>query len=282
MRLKRLVGAATLIAASLATVAPAHAADDGSTRTGPQPGGTEANGSPVAIVVEGPTGTLHTIRHPGAGRAGRWTCHYYAGGGDQPGSTTEGAAAITPAAGQTVMLACTDDIGALVFQQVFVFDPADPLPGLDDPAQAAARALAALPLAPPAIGLDPPATTSQLVGLPTWLWVANWGAGQATASLDGVTATVTATPTQVRWTSAGGDAITCAGPGAVYDSARPADAQHSDCTLLFQTAGPERLTATVTYAVTWTASTGDHGDLDPITRSGTQALSVDQAQALIR
>jgi hypothetical protein len=236
----------------------------------------------VAIVVEGPSGTLHTIRHPGGGRAGRWTCHYYAGGGDHPGSTPAGVAAITPAAGQTVMLACTDETGVLVFQQVFVFDPADPLPGLDDPAQAAADALAALPLAPPRIGLDPPATTSQLVGLPTWLWVANWGAGQATASLDGVTATVTATPTQVRWTSDQGDATTCAGPGSVYDPARPADAQHSDCTLLFEAAGADQLTATVTYAVTWTASTGDRGDLDPLTRSATVAVTVDQAQALIR
>ena len=51
--------------------------------------------------------------------------------------------------------------------------------------------------------------------------------------------------------------------------------------MLFETAGTEQLTATVTYAITWSASTGDGGQLDPLTRTAAQGVVVDQAQALI-
>ncbi len=236
----------------------------------------------MAIVVEGPTGPIHTISHPGAGRSGRWLCHYYAGGGDGVGSTSDGVAPILPEAGQLVLLQCVDESGAIVFQHVFTFDPADPLPGLDDPAQAAAQALSALPLPAPTISASPPLGSPQLVGVPTWLWVTDWATRQATATLDGVTATVTARPVRTDWSaSPSGSQVTCDGAGTRYDPARPPDAQSSTCTLLFETAGAQQLTATVTYAITWSASTGDGGQLDPLTRTATQAMIVDQAQALI-
>ncbi len=236
----------------------------------------------MAIVVEGPTGPLHTIRHPGPGRSGQWTCHYYAGGGDNAGSTTVGVVPIAPEAGQVVMLECTDASGGVVFQRVFTFDPADPLPGLDDPAQAAADALAALALPAPAISVDPPPPSPQLVGVPTWLWVADWATRRATATLDGVSATVVATPTRLTWTaSPSGTTVTCDGPGTPYDPGRPPESQASTCTTTFEVAGPQQLTATVTYAVSWTATTGDAGVLEPLTRAATRDLEVDQAQALI-
>ncbi len=233
-------------------------------------------------MVEGPTGPIHTISHPGAGRSGRWICHYYAGGGDGRGSTTDGVAPITPEVGQLVLLQCVDESGAIVFQNVFTFDPADPLPGLDDPAQAAAQALSALPLPTPTISTSPPVDSPQLVGVPTWLWLADWATRQATATLDGVTATVTATPLRSTWSAnpSGAD-LTCDGPGTAYDPARAPDAQTSTCALLFETAGIEQLTVTVTYAITWTASTGEHGQLDALTRLATRSVVVDQAQALI-
>jgi hypothetical protein len=248
----------------------------------PDPGAGESGGSPVAIVVEGPTGPIHTISHPGPGRLGRWICHYFAGGGSGVGSTADGVAPITPEAGQLVLLQCVDESGAIVFQRVFTFDPADPLPGLDDPAQAAAQALSALALPAPAISASPPLGSPQLVGVPTWLWVSDWATRHATASLDGVTATVTATPVRTTWSaSPSGAQVTCDGAGTPYDPARASDDQTSSCTMLFETAGAEQLSATVTYAITWSASTGDGGQLDPLTRTTIQAVVVDQAQALI-
>ncbi len=236
----------------------------------------------MAIVVEGPTGPIHTISHPGPGRSGRWICHYYAGGGSGLGSTTDGVAPISPEVGQLVLLQCVDDAGAIVFQRVFVFDPADPLPGLDDPAQAAAQALSALALPDPAISASPPLGSPQLVGVPTWLWLTDWTIRHATAALDGVTATVTATPVRTTWSATpSGSHVTCDGAGVPYDPARAPDAQASTCTMLFETAGNQQLTATVTYAITWSASTGDGGQLDPLTRTAAEAVVVDQAQALI-
>jgi hypothetical protein len=282
MRMRCGLGIAIVLLSMTVQTPRALASDDGSTKSSPTPVGTESNGEPVAIVVMGPTGPVRTIRHDGPGRAGQWTCRYYAGGGHGQGFSATGAGVVEPVAGQLVTLQCTDDSGAVVYQRDLTYDPADPLPGLDDPAQAAAEALAALELPTPAVAVNPPPPAAQLVGVATWLWIANWTVRRATATLDGVSATVTATPTQVTWTSdPDGSTVTCRGPGTPYDPSRPPDAQASTCTLLFETAGPRQVTATVTYAVTWTASTGDAGILDALTRAATVGLTVDQAQALI-
>ena len=122
----------------------------------------------------------------------------------------------------------------------------------------------------------------QLVGVPTWLWVGDWATRQATATLDGVTASVTATPVRSDWSaSPSGSVVTCEGPGTAYDPARPSDTQTSTCTMFVETAGTQQLTVTVTYAISWSASTGERGDLDPLTRVATVGVVVDQVQALI-
>jgi hypothetical protein len=258
----------------------------GNTGHHPTPGGGIVNGTPEAVVVTGPGGVLHRIVHEGPGRGGTWTCHYYptrASATDLGLEPILTADPIVPQAGQVVGLVCWDDGGNIAHSAVFVFNPADPVPGIDDPAQAAANAERLLPLRRPAIRLSPPLGSRQLVGLPTWLWIDGpWVPLQASATLDGVTSTVTATPTRVTWSVTDGPRLTCDGPGTAYDTRRPADVQHSDCTLLFEDAGPRQLTATVTYVTRWTASTGDAGGLGPVTRAATVAVQVEQAQALIR
>jgi hypothetical protein len=104
---------------------------------------------------------------------------------------------------------------------------------------------------------------------------------RASATLDGVTATVSATPVDVRWRASDGQQLTCEGPGTAYRTSVPADDQASDCTLLFETAGSEQLTATVTYRVGWTATTGDTGALPDLQRTTTVGLIVRAAQAVI-
>jgi hypothetical protein len=285
MRLKRrILIAICVLASSLSWLSVvSNAAQNGG--NGPTPGGTVVNGTPEAIVVTGPGGELHRIVHTGRGRSGTWTCHYYATTAEVDGTQLEaetGRGPIVPKPKQVVALLCWDDDNNLAHSAIFVFDPADPVPGIDDPAQAAADAERLLPLRPPAIGLSPPLGVRQLVGIPTWLWVAGpWRPLRASASLGGVRSTVTATPTGVTWTLDDGTTVTCHGPGTPYDPRRPAEAQHSDCTHLFEDAGAFHLTATVTYRVAWTASTGDAGGLGPLTRASTVPIVVDQAQALI-
>jgi hypothetical protein len=268
--------------ALLFNMAAAGAAGDG-TNT-PTPVGTVVNGTPEAIVVVGPTGVLHEIDHPGAGRSGTWTCHYYRTTAEVQPTDIEidATTPIVPTAGQVVGLECWDDSGALAHSAIFVFDPADPVPGIDDPAQAAANAVKQLRLDAPTIGLSPPVGVVQLVGVSTWLWIADpWRPAHASATLEGVTSTVTATPVSVTWQLGDGTTMTCAGPGTPYDPGRSADEQHSDCSMLFEVAGSYALTGTVTYRTSWVATTGETGALAAVTRTSTVPVVVEEAQALI-
>jgi hypothetical protein len=235
-------------------------------------------------VISMPGGSTRQLDRPGAGRRGHWDCVYHAMiGVDVLPEPDVAGGPISPAPQQLVQLRCWDETGAVAYTKVFVYDPADPFGGLDAPERAADEARKLLPLAPPAIELSPPAATPQLVGVTTWLWLGDpWQPLQASAELGGVTSTVTARPTAVRWDLGDGTTITCAGPGTPYDISRSPASQHSTCTHTFQRRGQFAVTATVTYETTWTASTGDAGALGPVARTATVAITVNEAQALIR
>jgi len=243
--------------------------------------GTVENGTPEAIVVTGPDGS-HEVHLSGASQHGRWTCHYFAVTSGGEISIDRAGGPISPQPMQPVYFECTDESGALVVARIFAFDPADPLGGIDAPQRAADRARKALPLDPPAIVLSPPATVAQLVGVPTWLWLADpWQPLQASATLDGVTATVTARPTSVDWLLGDGTTVQCDGPGRPYDPSVAPEAQQTTCSHTFQQRGQFVVTATVSYTTSWTATTGDGGVLDPVTRTAGVPVIVDEAQALI-
>ena len=237
-------------------------------------------------MVTSPGGPTYEVHHHGPNRHGRWDCHYYLVGGDDGGFAPTpliSQGPITPVPKDPVFLRCLDESGIQAFQEFFVFDPANPLGPLDVPARSADEAIKLLLIDPPALRLSPPVGTAQLVGVPTWLWVADtWVPRQASATLGGVTATVTAVPRSIAWDLGDGTVVTCDGPGTPYDPARsPAD-QHSDCTFTFQRRGPRSVTATVTYETGWTATTGEAEPLDDITRATTVDVAVIEAQALIR
>jgi hypothetical protein len=264
----------------------ARAAGDDPTGVPPTPKGEIHDDAPEAIVVESPGGPTHEIHHGGPGRHGRWTCHYYLVGGidgsDAPGPRFD-LGPVNPRAGDPVDLHCVNDDGLIVYDEIFVFDPAEPLARLDLPARAADEARRLLAIAAPTVRLSPPATVPQLVGVQTWLWIDDpWVPQQASATLDGVTATVTATPTTVTWALDDGTSVACDGPGTRYDDSRPAAEQSTDCSLVFGRAGRSVLHATVRYATSWTATTGDGEALEPVTRTTDVPVDVVEAQALIR
>ena len=124
--------------------------------------------------------------------------------------------------------------------------------------------------------------------MPTWLWVDGpWTSASATASVGAVAATVTATPVEVVWDTGDGTTTTC-DAGTPYDLSRAPAEQHSGCTHVFTRSsaslpgGTYAVTATVTYEVSWTASTGAGGGLGTLSRSTTTGVPVTEAQALIR
>jgi len=158
------------------------------------------------------------------------------------------------------------------------------------PAVLAQTARRYLPLPAPGIHVNPPADADQYVNLPSWLWAdaATWGARSATASMPNEQATVVARPVSVIWTMGDGATVVCRGPGTPYDPARPPAAQRTGCAHTYRrsSAGQpgERfaVTATTTWAVTWTASgvVAASGTLPPLLRTSTTTLRVAEAQAV--
>lgn len=156
------------------------------------------------------------------------------------------------------------------------------------PAVLARQAYRFLPLPVPTIHTNPPADRQQLANLPTWLWLGreSWGLRTATASIPGLSATVTAIPVRVTWTMGDGGRVLCGGPGSAFDPAQPT--RQPSCGYTYrrssagQPAGRFTVTATTTWNITWTASgsvTGG-GTLPPLTRSAQTALAVAEVQAI--
>lgn len=259
--------------------------EDGANQTG----GRVVDGTPVAVAVRGPDGGVGEWRRPGGGSGPRWTCAYH-GTGDV--STVYEVVVIepeptSPRAGRLYVLMCRDAGGALVQERFVVYDPGDPLGGLVGGERAAERALERLDLPAPSLVLNPPG--HQVLGIPTWLAVASaWESSAASASVSSVTATVVARPTAVTWSLGDGTELTCDGPGKLFDAARPADEQWSECTHTYiwpssgEGSGEYQVTATVSYEVSWTATDGSSGSLGSLARTTTQPVRVVEIQALIR
>jgi hypothetical protein len=245
---------------------------------------------PTAVVVRGPAGELASYRRSGGGRGPRWTCGYYAFENASPSSPNIAVdyrgGPVSPEPGSTYVLACRDETDNIVQTRFVTYDPADPLAGLFAAERAAEQALEQLPIADPEVMLSPPGR--QIVGIPTWLWVAGvWAPTEASASIGAVTSTVVATPIQVAWDLGDGTTKACAGPGTPFDADRPASEQASDCAHTFiwpsslQPFGVFPVSATITYDARWTATTGAGGQLGVLTRTTTIPVNVVEVQAVI-
>jgi hypothetical protein len=139
------------------------------------------------------------------------------------------------------------------------------------------------PATSPAIGAD------QLVGLSTWLWLepGSWATLDATASVPGLAATATATPTRVRWDMGDGTVVTCDGPGVAYDPTRDDNAQSTDCQHTYQhvsagqPSGVYTATVAVDWAITWSATNGQGGTLPGTSRATSFPVAVAERQAVV-
>jgi hypothetical protein len=223
------------------------------------------------------------------GGSGTITCAYFAVAGvdNGPGpSLGNGGAVDDPQPGTVYDLDCRDGSGAVVYQQLVVFDPAAPPPV--DGATLARQARKTLPLFFPGVETSPPYDRDQLVQVPTWLWVSSdsWQPRSASAAVPGLSATVTATPERIEWLMGDGSTEICAGPGKAYDTSKPDDAQTSYCTHTFTRAstnepqGMYRARATMWWRVTWTATDGSSGSLPDVYRFTDFTLRVVEVQAL--
>jgi hypothetical protein len=137
----------------------------------------------------------------------------------------------------------------------------------------------------------PPRGHDGLVGLPEWFWIpaGDWRRREVTVSAGPVWASVTAVPIGVTFApGAGLSPASCAGPGTPYNPRRPAAAQRTDCSYIYeqpsvgQPGNAYQASATVTWRVSWTGSGAAGGVLDaalPVTVNF--AVPVAQGEALV-
>ena len=235
------------------------------------------------MVVVSRSGELGSWRASSRGSGSTWVCRYHPT--DPAEQWVEWEMVADPVEGRQYMLACY--VGTeIVWFDLRTYDPADPLAGLAvvERSRDEARRLLDLPLPEPV--LNPPGV--QLVGVPTWLWLAGeWRAAEATAAVGAVSSTVRARPVQATWELGDGTTLTC-DAGTRYDPALSPRSQSSDCTHVFirdsrgTADGAYQVRVTVAYEVSWEASTGAGGALEGLTRTTTLPVVVQEAQALVR
>jgi hypothetical protein len=137
----------------------------------------------------------------------------------------------------------------------------------------------------PEVGSSPPVGSLVPVGLPVWFWVGNGEGVSESASVPGVSVTVRAEVTEMSVTVDGpadaGSVIACDGTGEVFDPGRHGPWDRSSCSHVFDHAGAAEVTVAVTWALSWSATTGASGVLDPVTRSTTVAMGPVELQAVV-
>lgn len=159
------------------------------------------------------------------------------------------------------------------------FFPDAPDPVVVDPRTLASTVTITPP--PPVIRTSPEAA-NHLVGVEAWFWVDTWDVVSEQATAGAVSVTVSAEPTGLIVDPGDGSpTFTCVQPPA-YDLSVPADAQTSDCTHVYETAGAYTATATLVYDTSFTANLpGQGGPLAPIdSPAGSLELAVAEAQAI--
>lgn len=158
-----------------------------------------------------------------------------------------------------------------------------PNPGVDLLAQEAVKRLT---LPAPQIHANPDAGASQVVFVPTWLWVdpGTFTSRSATASLGGLSVTAVAKPTKVTWTTGDGVTVTCRGGGTPWSPGNDPAAASPDCGHTYSTPsrtesdGKFTLRATITWEISW--SGGGQTGVEPALTS-TSSVQVRVAESSV-
>lgn len=184
-------------------------------------------------------------------------------------------------AGTTGFQMCRNSqTGAVTSAFQFYPGPAAPAVPAVSPRVLAERASAQLSLALPHPATSPGLGHFQLVGLPTWLWLTDWQAVSRTASIPGLSATVSATPVRTTWNFGSGGTVVCDGPGTPYDLGVSPGGQSTKCAKTFTQSGTYPSSVTVDWSVSWSASTGQAGTLPGAARTAVFTVEARAAQAV--
>jgi hypothetical protein len=155
-----------------------------------------------------------------------------------------------------------------------------------DPRVLALRAIATMRLRAIGIGMVPEAQAGSvgIVGMPTWMWVADpgqhtWGPITRTVSSAGYSVTATAKVQRVVWAMGDGTTVTCTKRGTPYADSFGKRAS-PDCGHIYTRQGTYTVRATSYWRVTW-AGIGQSGTI-PLNFTRTAVITMGEAQVLIR
>ena len=162
---------------------------------------------------------------------------------------------------------------------------ADSVPPQVNPAALAREAVDSMNLVAPTVGATPlpKATAVSLIGLPTWLWIADadersWGPITRTASAGGVTVTATAKVAKVVWDMGDGNTVTCTNKGTEWSAAKGVG-DSPTCGYRYDRRGERTITATTFWEVDWSGA-GQSGTIT-FDMSGTRDVNVVELRAVI-
>ncbi|HVB46422.1 MAG TPA: hypothetical protein VNF47_27445 [Streptosporangiaceae bacterium] len=137
----------------------------------------------------------------------------------------------------------------------------------------------------------PPKGKEGLVGLPEWFWVprSQWRRVSIMVTAGPVWANAVAIPTTISYVPGGGmSAVSCRGPGSVFDRKLPASQQHTGCSYTYrrpsagQPGNAYQTALVVTWTISWTGSGGAGGVItNGFTTATAFAVRIAQAEALV-
>lgn len=153
-----------------------------------------------------------------------------------------------------------------------------------DPRDVAQLAIKSMALHAIKIGMAPPPGQGNVgvIGLPTWMWVADPGASTTgpntkTASIRGYSVTATARLTDITWNMGDGQTVVCNGPGTPYQASN-GKSPSPDCGHTYSRSGNYTVTATSHWDVAW-SGLGQQGNI-PVTLTQTTQLTEVELQAI--
>ena len=177
---------------------------------------------------------------------------------------------------------CDDGFFAIVWLPIntepadidIVVGPAEPV----DPVTIAAELLDHVPVPNITIGSNPDVG---LVALPSWFWVTGYDGSPIMTSdtLGDVTVEVEVTPTGYRWSFGDGATLETSSLGQAYPET--SDIRHTYEQSSLGTSGAFAVTVDIGFSVRYRVNGGDWEPLKPISRSFSDAYSVQQLQSVL-
>jgi hypothetical protein len=250
--------------------------DPGNGNGGNSGGGGDGGGGPVECFYDG---VQYPCTQDGWGYFNESDGCYYVLESPQPPAGDEAWEGHEPGDGAVYRQRC---FGSMMGFLVWRAAPPPGQPSTITPEQLAARAIRAIPMAVPAIGMAPRTGGAGLVGLPVWMWVSNtpaaWGPVERTASVPGLAVTARAEVGQAIWTMGDGGTVTCTTPGTPYR--KEFGLRESECGYRYLKVGTYPISVTTTWVINWwVVGGGATGDAS-VTRQAATEITIEELQVV--